>query len=182
MEGQPAKRRRVYSVEPNKVVEAAFARNYMNYLVPALMKIKEINTCGGDIQNVVKHEVDMAMVSSAQGFAWSNSLKLKLQNQREDIGVNVNGNTSIPQSPSSESQAKILVSKSKNNDMPTMKRDLIDVEDDDEVINGQLKSLKRLIPGGENMCNDEMVVELESYIGCLQMQVNILQYLADQTS
>ena len=51
--------------------------------------------------------------------------------------------------------------------------------DEDEVIKGQLKSLRRLIPGGEEMCSEQMVTELQSYVSCLQMQVNILQCLAE---
>lgn len=200
MEGQQAaKRRRVYSVEPNKVVQAAFTRNYMNYLVPALMNIKESrssscsttqhnnnnnNSCD-QFQGVVKYEVDMAMVFSAQGFAWSNALKLKLQ--KGELG----NSSRVPLddfSSKSDQANKILVSNESNhiNGMPQVmkkKNSAIgenDDDEDDEVINGQLRSLRRLIPGGEEMCDHEqMVTELESYIRCLQMQVNILQCLAE---
>ncbi|XP_061353055.1 transcription factor bHLH146-like [Gastrolobium bilobum] len=188
MEG-PAKRRRVYSLEPNKVVQAKFTRNYVNYLVPALTKIKERglpeqkNHC--EFQNVVKYEVDKAMVFSAQGFAWSNALKIKLQRER----VNVDSSTSFGEnemvpldfssSPSSESQSKISVNKSKHNDMAEMKKDLNGQDDEDEVINDKLRSLRKLIPGGDEICNEQMVEELESYISCLQMQVNILQCLSE---
>ena len=205
MEGQPAKRRRVYSLEPNKLVQAVFTRNYVNYLVPALTKIKERSLeehkshC--DIQDVVKYEVDMAMVFSAQGFAWSNALKVKLQRDRGNVESgtsfveneggedssstnNCDQNEMAPPldfspNPSSKSQAKILVSKSNHKDMPRMKRNLAEEENEDEIINSQLRSLRRLIPGGEEMCNEKMVAELESYISCLQMQVNILQYLTE---
>ena len=202
MEGQPAKRRRVYSLEPNKVEQAAFARNYMNYLVPALMKIKERSTssdqhsgyCDDNIQNVVKYEVDMAMVLSAQGFAWSNGLKVKLQS--DDVHVNAAKSTRFLENEASEGSSKNNVydknevvpmeyfssnpsSRSKCKDMSEMKRDLAREDDKEaEDINNQWKRLRRMIPGGEEMCDDEqMVSELESYISCLQMQVNALQFL-----
>jgi len=198
MEGQPAKRRRVYSLQPNKVEQATFARNYMNYLVPALMKIKERSPSEHsghcDIQNV-KYEVDMAMVHSAQGFAWSNALSVKLQRDR----VNADSDTTrvgekhkvggegssrtcgqngemvplkhFPSNPT-------LKPRNKHKGMAEMTRGLRE-EDEDEVTNGQLKSLRMLIPGGEEMCSEQMVTELQSYVSCLQMQVNILQCLAE---
>lgn len=145
METREAKRRRVYTVEPKKIVESIFARNYLSYLVPALMMIKEESSgkdnsqC--DINKNVKHEVDMAMVFSTQGFAWSNGLKVKLQS---DDHVNA-----------------IISSKSTSEN-----------EDEDKLM-----SLRKLIPGGEKMGDEEIGSELESYIRCLQMQVNVLQCL-----
>ncbi|TKY72731.1 hypothetical protein E2542_SST01475 [Spatholobus suberectus] len=200
MEGQPAKRRRVYSLEPNKVEQAAFARNYMNYLVPALMKIKERSSSEHsghcDVQNVVKYEVDMAMVYSAQGFAWSNALSLKLQKDRANVDSDTTsfGENNKAGEGSSRMCGQVcemvpldhfpsnpsLKSNNKQKDMPEMKRGLReDGDDEDEVINGQLKSLRRLIPGGEEMYSEQMLAELQSYISCLQMQVNILQCLAE---
>ena len=63
------------------------------------------------------------------------------------------------------------------------KRDLAREDDKEaEDINNQWKRLRRMIPGGEEMCDDEqMVSELESYINCLQMQVNALQFLLPHT-
>ncbi|KAK7290049.1 hypothetical protein RIF29_04179 [Crotalaria pallida] len=196
MEGQSSKRRRVYSPQPKKVAQAMFTRNYVNYLVPSLMKIKESRSSSEhkndkhcDFQNVVKHEVDMAMVFSAQGYAWSDALKMKLLRAHH----NDNSSTSLVENngacqhdkgssriyPSSKSkQGKVLVNidKSKCIDMKEKEKVLKGEDNGEEVIiNKQLKCLRRLIPGGEEMCNEQMVSELESYISCLQMQVNILQ-------
>lgn len=200
MEGQSAKRRRVYSVEPNKVVQTVFTRNYVNYLVPALMKIRERSSTEHskhcDLENVVKHEVDMAMVFSAQGFAWSDALKVKLRrggvnvasspNYVENNGAGDKGssrvydqNEMVPLDFSSNPSSKILVNKSKYIGMEEKKKVLAKEENEDVVINNQLRCLRRLIPGGEEMCNEQMVSELESYISCLQMQVNVLQCLAE---
>ncbi|KAJ7979437.1 transcription factor bHLH [Quillaja saponaria] len=90
MERQLTKRRRVYALEPSKITQAMFVKNYVSYLVPALMKInnklssEESNNC--DLKSNVKYEVDMALVFSARGFAWSDGLKFKLQRDYFNIG------------------------------------------------------------------------------------------------
>jgi hypothetical protein len=158
MESQQNKRRRVYSMEPNKIVLSIFARKYLSYLVPALMKIKE-NTSStkdhNDINKIVKYEVDMAMVLSAQGFAWSNGLKVKLQ--REHVNNVATTSTILG-----------------------MEKDLVREDNEDE--DKKMKNLISLIPGGgEEICDEQVVNELESYIKCLQMQVNVLQCLLEET-
>lgn len=195
MEGQVAKRRRVYSVEPNQIVQSIFTRNYLNHLVPALVKIKEKssiednNHC--DINKDVKYEVDMAMVLSTQGFAWSNGLKVKLQSDH----VYAEKSTSFLENEAGQGSSKIydknenvpmelssnLSSKSKCNDMSETKRDLAREDGEGEDINNQWKRLRKLIPGGEEMSDEQMASELESYIKCLQMQVNALQFLLPET-
>ncbi|KAK7329255.1 hypothetical protein VNO77_23408 [Canavalia gladiata] len=196
MEGQPAKRRRVYSLEPNKVVQAAFARNYLNYLVPALMKIKEKSISSEhnshcDIQNVVKYEVDMAMVFSAQGFAWSNALSVKLQRDYNKINVGSDTNASFDEnnkgggegSSRSICDQNEMVALDYFSSKPGLKsnyyKGLRGEDHEDEDIDGKLKSLRGLIPGGKEMRNEQMVAELQSYISCLQMQVNILECLSE---
>ncbi|CAL0301519.1 unnamed protein product [Lupinus luteus] len=199
MEAQSPKRRRVYSLEPNKVVQAVFTRNYVKYLVPTLVKIKENGSAEHnkhcDFQNVVKHEVGMAMVFSAQGFAWSDALKVKLLKGHVNVD---SSSTSFDENMASDDKSSSLnicdqdgmdpmnlissnsnpSSKSKYIDMPENKKKGLEGEDnEDEVINNKLRCLRRLVPGGEKMCNEQMVVELESYISCLKMQVNVLQCL-----
>ncbi|QHO50300.1 putative protein-like [Arachis hypogaea] len=149
MEGNAGgnKRRRVYSVEAKKVAQSAFTRNYVNYLIPALTKIKNQNTTttSSDFKNV-KYEVDMAMAFSAEGFAWSHGLKLKLLQRDED------------EAPT------ITTEKASSN--PSLKTS----SDEDEKMKSELSSLRKLIPGGEEIVDEEMVTELESYISCLEMQ------------
>ncbi|AES66925.1 transcription factor/transcription regulator, putative [Medicago truncatula] len=70
-------------------MQTIFARNYLSYLDLTLTKIKENNNSSKDnnsnhIKNV-KYEVDIAMVFSAQDFAWGNILKLKLQKECHDV-------------------------------------------------------------------------------------------------
>lgn len=166
MEGQKAKRKRVYSVEPNKVVQAKFTRSYMNYLAPALKKINERRSSIEDkkVENVVKYEVDMAMVISSQGFAWSNALKSKLQKN----GVE-GSKVDMARVISKQDCKEILVEEENEEE-----------DEDDEIVDEQLRCLRKLLPGGEEiMSDDKMVSELESYVSCLQMQVNILKCLTD---
>lgn len=180
MEGQKAKRKRVYSVEPNKVVQAKFTKNYINYLAPALMKIKERRTSieeAKNVESVVKYEVDMAMVFSSQGFAWSNALKTKLQKDGDEGSsrINYQQNEMVPLDFSKKNCSKSEANK-------ILVEENID-GDEDEIVDDQLRCLRKLIPGGEEIiCDEEMVNELESYVSCLQMQVNILQCLTHQTS
>ncbi|KAI4344429.1 hypothetical protein L6164_011658 [Bauhinia variegata] len=204
MEGQPTKRRRVYSLEPNKVVQSMFASRYVNYLVPALSKIKEESSSEDDnrccdLNNAVKYEVDKAMVFSAQGFAWSNALKLELQTGTKAgrstasiVETEASDGSSGPRyqkemvapvdftaNPSSISESKKLVKCSKV--LPAeIKKSIETDENEKEDIGSRLGNLKRLLPGGEDMCEEEIFGELGSYISCLQMQVNILRCLADQ--
>ncbi|KAJ6993873.1 transcription factor bHLH146-like [Populus alba x Populus x berolinensis] len=79
-EQMSAKRRAVYSLEPNVIGKTLLARNYVNHLVSALMKIKEDDKCGHDSeqQKPVRYEVDMALVMSTPGLAWSQTLKSRL--------------------------------------------------------------------------------------------------------
>lgn len=196
---QQPKRRRVYSLEPNKIVlQSIFARNYLSYLVPALMKIKEKSAaakdtshCDTDVNKDVKYEVGMAMVFSAQGFAWSNGLKVKLQRDHNNIATTSSG---ISENEASECSSRNICdqneivpldfssnsgSKSESCILPEMKRDL--AREDNNEDEDKLKSLRRLIPGGEDMCDEQIAAELESYISCLQMQVNVLQCLLAET-
>ncbi|XVF47670.1 hypothetical protein PTKIN_Ptkin03bG0128800 [Pterospermum kingtungense] len=90
MEGHMNKRRRIYSLEPRKTMQASSARKYVNYLVPALTKIsKEISLSDQcfdhEKEKIVRYEVDMALALSVQGFAWSHALRHNLQ-------LNVNNN------------------------------------------------------------------------------------------
>ena len=179
MEGKPAKRRRIYSLEPNRIAQAMFATKYVNYFVPALMKIKENSSEGhkispncDDLKNSVRYEADKAMAFSAQGFAWSNALKINLEGiSKSFVPLNLSSN------PSSEDK-KLLIRTSKG--LPEINKNQEGMDESDEDISSRLMSLRKLLPGGEEMYDEEVITESESYISCLQMQVNILQCLADQ--
>ncbi|XP_028751337.1 transcription factor bHLH146-like [Neltuma alba] len=180
MEGLAVKRRRVYSVEPNRIAEAAFARKYVSYLVPALTKMKE-STESDSVKKAVKYEVDMALVLSAQGSAWSHALKLSLQQQ--NVVLNNGALSSSSSSASTTTKKAAMVNECDQNLRMAAAAD----HDGEDGGGGEekeaMRRLRRLVPGGEEICNDqEMLAELKSYVRCLQMQVNILQCLAQSHS
>lgn len=188
MEGKLTKRRRIYSVEPNKIAQAEFARIYLSHLVPALMKLKNQKNMNITVQSseknnddekkscvdVVKHEVGMAMVWSAPpGFAWSKALKANVGIVNEDR----HNNNNVPASPNNFSPNPM-------NTTGTSKSCVQNDNEDEQEEEEGFEKLRKLIPGGEEMGEDEeeMVRELESYVSCLQMQVNVLQCLAHTTT
>ncbi|PON37530.1 Myc-type, basic helix-loop-helix (bHLH) domain containing protein [Parasponia andersonii] len=106
-----SKRMRVYSLETNKLLHLVFARNYVSHLVPALKKVRMINTEGStssstindekrknEVAKVVRFEVDMAMALSAKeyNFAWSHALETKLNLRHITVNV-VNGGNNFTQ-------------------------------------------------------------------------------------
>ncbi|XP_068653039.1 transcription factor bHLH146-like [Aristolochia californica] len=80
---QRGKRKRVYSLEPHATLRATFSQNYLNYLLPAMLKLDPIELLSADEgqekYKIVKHQVDMALAVSAGGFSWSHALKQKLE-------------------------------------------------------------------------------------------------------
>ena len=199
MDGQVSKRRRVYSLEPNEKGSSLFARKYVNHLVPALMKINQKKTISSDENGVdelgksVRHEVDMAMVLSADESAWSAALKQKLQ-----TNVNAGGfqNSSSHHLTALNShftcgQKSNCIIEENPNTKPKIKKPIrpqslvlplrkgnID-ESEEEKISCQLKNLRKLLPGGNEMNVDVLLTELGSYITCLELQVNVLQCLVE---
>ncbi|KAM3741785.1 hypothetical protein ACB098_07G023200 [Castanea mollissima] len=221
MDWQLSKRRRIYSLEPNEKVSALFARKYVNHLVPALKKINPLKNISSaengvyELEKVVRHEVDMAMVLSAEDFAWSRALKQKLQRNTVNAGgfqnpsfhnltpLNCNftcgqkssciidekgcessslppvSNALIPmkftQNPNSKQEIKKPI-RAKRLLLP-LKEENIE-ENEEEKISCQLKKLRNILPGGNEMDVDVVLTELGSYITCLELQVNVLQCLA----
>ncbi|MQL78623.1 hypothetical protein Taro_011053 [Colocasia esculenta] len=75
----------LYTFETSHVMImlANFSHNYVAYLLPALLKLSGVGSCRGnksmEFEKLVRFEVDMALVLSASGFAWSHALKQKLE-------------------------------------------------------------------------------------------------------
>ncbi|XP_024019914.1 uncharacterized protein LOC21399778 [Morus notabilis] len=117
-----SKRMRVYSQETNKLLHLAFARNYINHLVPALKKKKmTINDEGSasssnatsrngkdgnaEREKIVRFEVDMAMALSAKEFAWSRALEANLRKEHETLRTN----GGVTQKPSFHDQTSSFI-------------------------------------------------------------------------
>lgn len=218
MDRQLSKRRRVYSREPNEKVSALFARKYVNHLVPALRKINQLSSAENgvyEVEKIVRHEVDMAMVLSAEEFAWSRALKQKLQRNTVNAGgfqnpsfhhltslncnftcgqksnciIDEKGCESSSLPPVSNALIPMKFSQNPNNKLEIKKpirakRLLLPLkeenieENEEEKISCQLKKLRNILPGGNEMDVDVLLTELGSYINCLELQVNVLQCLA----
>lgn len=208
MEGlHTIKQKRVYSLEPNALLSANFYHKYIHYLLPTLIKISKERT-GGDkneteeIKKIVRLEVDMALVLSASGFAWSHALKHKLERDVEAMSL-LNTST-LP----STSLSLLFAYKHGNYpiwSLPPLTRPLVHVgskrnhtfEDSDkskmdyrhpikkrtrirgggEEIGRRLMTLRRILPGGDEMKTSELFSEVKSYVLCLELQVSILRTL-----
>ncbi|XP_041019125.1 transcription factor bHLH146 [Juglans microcarpa x Juglans regia] len=223
MERQMLTKRRIYSLEPNEKVRAVFARRYVDHLVPALLKINQKilsdendNQPKDRLEKLVRHEVDMAMVLSADEFAWSRALKLKLQtnDDHHNAGGFTNSsslhhltsshshytrrqnngkisplphvsNALIPmkfsQNPNySKPELKKLITRSTRRSVILRKKD---GSEEQKISSSQLKNLRYLLPGGNEMdADDELLKEVGSYITCLELQVNALRFLVENTS
>lgn len=62
---------------------ADFSRNYVAYLLPALLEVSIVGSCRGiksqEMEKLVRSEVDMALALSASGCAWGRALRQKLE-------------------------------------------------------------------------------------------------------
>ncbi|XP_010414930.1 PREDICTED: uncharacterized protein At4g30180-like [Camelina sativa] len=158
------KRKRVFSLHPNKNPKAVFARRYASHLVPALKKINmnksSSQTNRQSFEQTVKHEVDMAFALSAQEFAWSRFLQQKLSLSPHDDPVSTTSSSEILER-SSKKQGR-----EKHQD-----RD----NGEGEEIKKRLKELQKLLPGGEEMNMEEILSEIGSYIVCLELQMMVLK-------
>ncbi|KFK29575.1 hypothetical protein AALP_AA7G152300 [Arabis alpina] len=147
------KKKRVFSLEPNKNPTAIFTKKYTSHLVPAL---KKLNMNKASSSQNVKHEVDMALALSAQEFAWSRFLLEKL-------------------SSSSKSPTTTTSSSSPN-------RHKEEGEDEEGEIEKRLKELQKLLPGGEEMNVEEMLSEIGNYIKCLEFQTIALKSIVQEST
>lgn len=150
------KKKRVFSLEPNKNPSSIFTRKYTSHLVPALKKLNMNKASSSQInQQNVKHEVDMALALSAQEFAWSRYLLQKLSSSSK--------NPTTTTSSSSPNRIRILERSDKE-----------EGEYEGEI-EERLKELQKLLPGGEEMNVEEMLSEIGNYIKCLELQTIALK-------
>ncbi|KAJ6863087.1 transcription factor bHLH146-like [Populus alba x Populus x berolinensis] len=189
-EQMSAKRRCVYPLEPSLIGQTMFVRSYVSHLVPALTKIKtcrlEDDNYGGDseLDESVRHEVDMALVMSTPGFAWSRALKSRLHkntNAGRFHDSSIHHHASLKHvtsqkrvSPSPNGKLKI----NKRLKRARSKKKAAE-QSEEEQIGSRLATLRSLLPGGSEMGVGELFSDMGSYITSLEMQVNILRCLVD---
>ncbi|CAL9227418.1 unnamed protein product [Arabidopsis halleri] len=150
------KKKRVFSLEPNKNPSAVFTRKYTSHLVPAL---KKLNMNKNSSKQTVKHEVDMALALSAQEFAWSRFLLQKLSSS-----------TNPTTTTSSSDGIQILERSDKEGG------------NEEGEIEEKLRELQTLLPGGEEMNVEEMLSEIGNYIKCLELQTIALKSIVQDST
>uniref|UniRef100_A0A1D1YAA8 Uncharacterized protein At4g30180 n=1 Tax=Anthurium amnicola TaxID=1678845 RepID=A0A1D1YAA8_9ARAE len=217
MEAQRSKWRRVYSFEPRMVMLANFSLRYFSYLMPVLHIIGKVRSSrrntDKELEKIVNFEVNMALVASASGFAWSRALKRKLEkgmNAKKFRNVTsrqlVTSNLpftcthknafpvidifnelwafpliSRPLAPISfQMSAKTRrrthkATKSKIVFSASSSRRKLSTED--EELCDRLRTLRKILPGGNDMGVVELLSEVGSYAVCLKLQVDILRSL-----
>ncbi|KAA8535669.1 hypothetical protein F0562_030672 [Nyssa sinensis] len=199
------KQRRVSSLEPNKLLHAAFVRKYVNYLVPALQNINKSTSSeekdnGEELKTKVRYEVDMALVMSVDGFAWSHAMKDKLQtgvngenfhfvresNQKDNCIIEENDKDySLPmthlQKPLVHTKSctnpickpknlKLKSSRRLRLQRRRIKESAKESEEEEKQITCRLANLRKLLPGENVMGVDDMLTEVGSYLVCLELQ------------
>ncbi|XP_058114346.1 transcription factor bHLH146 [Magnolia sinica] len=211
-EMQGSKRKRVYSIEPSSILRATFSQKYINHLLSALLKIStdssRDNNESQEIEKIVRFQVDMALVMSADEFRWSHALKRKLQtgmNKTPPSPTLLFTYKHIPHCYSGENLKDFPPS-------PPLPRTLVPVgyhrnsnpnpnsqnsskrpngvyqnhqskkrrtRDEDGELVCRLSTLRRILPGGDEMGAGELLSEVKSYIICLELQVSILRTLVN---
>ncbi|CAN8273421.1 unnamed protein product [Cochlearia groenlandica] len=154
------KKKRVFSLEPNKNPSQNFTSKYTSHLFIALQKLKMNKNSSQINQQTVKHEVDMALALSTQEFAWSRFLLQKLSSSK-------NQTTST-----SSSSHQIMI----------QERSYEEEEEEGEEIEEKLSELKKLLPGGQEMNVEEMLSEVCNYITCLELQVIALKSIVQENT
>ena len=173
------KGRRVFSIEPSKVAYTMFERNYVKHLMTSLVKISHQQQ-QQNFRKLVKFEVDMAMAQSASEFSWGIALKKKLlQRDQQVLGNgNENGFDFSVQTVKKTSQENLGNEEEDHHHEE-------EEEEEEEMENGLMK-LRKIIPGGDNFSiggnldeEDDLLKQTESYVKCLELQVNVLRGLVE---
>ncbi|KAG6598877.1 Transcription factor IBH1, partial [Cucurbita argyrosperma subsp. sororia] len=105
----------------------------------------------------------MAMAESATQFAWGNALKKKLLQTKVANGFDFSLQT-----------------------LKFSRENLEREEEEEEKMENGLKRLRKIIPGGGGggglnggLEEEELLKQTESYIKCLELQVNVLRCLVE---
>uniref|UniRef100_A0A1D1ZLI3 Uncharacterized protein At4g30180 n=2 Tax=Anthurium amnicola TaxID=1678845 RepID=A0A1D1ZLI3_9ARAE len=215
-----SKRTRLCTFEPNMVMLASFSHRYMAYLLLALFKVGTTGSCRGnkdkEIGKTVRFEVDMALVVSASGFAWSRALRVKLEQGMDVKKLCWSSARQLITSHTSLSSKQkngfnmvemldqiwtvplitVTLSPAISHHIPVNPKLRVRKADKskrvgwslnpkrkvarrDEELCCCIRTLRRILPGGNVMGVGELLSEVRSYVICLEMQVSILRSLLD---
>ena len=111
----------------------------------------------------------MAMAQSATEFSWGNALKKKLLQREDGNGSNGFG----------FSLQTVKFSR-ENLEREDEEHEEHEEREERKIENGLMK-LRKIVPGGSNgeLEEDDLFKQTESYIKCLELQVNVLRCLVD---
>lgn len=193
-EAPASKRRRVLSFCPNTVAYTTFSLKYVSFLLPALLKAANADKTV-QIEKIVRYEVDMALVLSACEFKWSRALKQKLEGSkmaknkllsfecRSQIALGAHFGClkrsgehfkTLPVIP--RPIVVMKVTRPRKASHRYIKRR---VARKDKQLAYRIRILRRILPGGGEMGVFELLSEVQSYLACLQLQVDVLRSLVD---
>ncbi|CAA6672189.1 unnamed protein product [Spirodela intermedia] len=190
METQRSKRRRVYSYEPPMQSIADFAHSYLAYLLPALLKIERMRSRRRirvqEVEEAVKAEVNLALVAAAGGFAWSRALEQKLRHctarppsilslSREQKN-SIDGGAAVPPSTSGACKCEPERAGASSSFSASEGKPL---EGGNDELQDRMRILRRILPGGEALGLTELISGVNSYVVCLELQVDVLRSLVD---
>ncbi|XP_073007850.1 transcription factor bHLH146-like [Typha latifolia] len=189
-EVQRSKRRRVYSFDVNATELANFSFKYISYLLPSLLRIARINSCSTrgkdrEMKKIVRFEQDMALVRSAGKFKWSRALKRKLDQatatSKPIMTSKLDSHCYFVQHleicpPIPRMLIRINCEMNlKGYYMPSIQKKVMNTKKENP--SDLLVLLRRILPGGNELCVHELFSEVESYVTCLQLQVEVLRSL-----
>lgn len=190
-----SKRGRVYPLKPSAIIYAGFTHKYVSHLLTALTKATNLFSCGGNkdesMEKMVRFEVDMALVLSASGFKWSHALKNNLEQrvssnqlhqfapcQSSILRVNKHKTLDHLRTPLSI-PGPLVLTKSNGPKRRCQRRSYNKKTRGEKGFGCRIRILRRILPGGNEMGLCELLSEVESYVVCLQLQVNALKSLVE---
>ncbi|XP_038984007.1 transcription factor bHLH146-like isoform X2 [Phoenix dactylifera] len=192
---QRSKRGRVYPLKPNAITYTGFTHKYVSHLLSALAKATTLFSCEGNkdenMEKMVRFEADMALVLSAGGFKWSRALKRKLEKSASSSQLHqlttcqssilrVNKRKTLDHRRTPLTIPRPPVPTKANWPKRTCRRGSYNKKTGGEREFGcRIRILRRILPGGNEMDLCELLSEVESYVVCLQLQVNILKSLVE---
>lgn len=162
-----------------------FSQKYVTYLLPSLLKATTLTTRNStQIQKIVRSEVDMAFALSSKEFKWGRVLHHKLNSSKITKSELSSQYYRVIDKVLSIPRPIYFVDATYKPRKITRRRVVINKKvgkcRDDEHLGSRLRALQGIMPGGKEMDLFELLSEVQTYIVCLQLQVNVLRSLVDE--
>ncbi|KAK1290708.1 Uncharacterized protein QJS10_CPB18g00173 [Acorus calamus] len=115
----------------------------------------------------------MALAISADGFHWSTALKHKLMRGKAEQIQTSHGFVFVVEKLEGLARPPLVPRPL----IPNTNTDSNTIVGEDEELGSRIRTLRRLLPGGDEMGVCELFSEVQSYVVCLELQVGILRSL-----